>query len=149
MASAKFEEKCVAAVNPMLEPGEQIQMVEVAGLAEPKELAKRRATAAAVGIAASVISGSRIVATAKPRSFILAITDRRVYFVEVSGVSVAKEVAFSVDRSAITTQPLTKRLLTYAMGIDFPGAESLQLVWGRAQGKLAHRFVGVFDTAAV
>ena len=143
MVSSRVTAKCERVVAPALAPGEQITMIDVVQLG--KVSAKRRvATAAVAGIA----SGGLLMLSVKPRPYLIALTDRRVFLVDYGHTNVGKGIALAFDRMAMTAGPLTGHLLTVSMQIDLaePSA-SYRFSWGRAQGKTARRVAAALTSA--
>ncbi|MBS2962084.1 hypothetical protein KGA66_03425 [Actinocrinis puniceicyclus] len=135
MVSSKVIQRCTNVVAPALAPGEQIQMIEVLQLG--KVSAKRQvATAAVAGIA----SGGLLIVAARPRPYLMVMTDQRIALVDFVNTNVGKKIALSVPRANFKAGPLKGHLLTYSMQVDtIDPAMSYRFSWGRAQAKIAKR----------
>jgi hypothetical protein len=101
MRSGK-QRRILEAVQPLLEPGEAVRLI--ADVAVGQVSVKRQI---GVGVAVAVVSLGQLTAIAQPRTFAVALTDRRLLFVDPDAVRRAgpESVTLALDLHGLRTRP--------------------------------------------
>ncbi len=101
MRSGK-QRRILEAVQPLLEPGEAVRLI--ADVAVGQVSVKRQI---GVGVAVAVVSLGQLTAIAQPRMFAVALTDRRLLFVDPDAVRRAgpDAVTLALDLDGLRTRP--------------------------------------------
>jgi hypothetical protein len=142
----KRRQQLLEVANPLLTPGERVELatlVKVGSVSVKRKLA----TAAVVG----VLTAGTVIATASPRPMYLAMTDQRILFFEVDGLTgKPKKLLMVLPRELVTATPLAKALLGLgrATQLEIEGQEKgLKVLFPPATKADAPGFVGALRTA--
>ncbi|MGK4580290.1 hypothetical protein [Kitasatospora sp. HPMI-4] len=103
----KRRQQLVAAANPLLTAGERIELATVVKVGSVS-VKRKLATAAVVG----VLTAGTVIATASPRPMYLVMTDQRILFFEVDGLTgKPRKLLMVLPRELVTATPVAKALL--------------------------------------
>ncbi|GAA2250858.1 MULTISPECIES: hypothetical protein [Kitasatospora] len=142
----KRRQQLLEVANPLLTAGEQ---VELATLVKVGSVSVKRkiATAAVVG----VLTAGTVIATASPRPMYLAMTNQRILFFEVDGLTgKPKKLLMVVPRELVTATPVAKALLGLGRvtQLEIDGQErGLKVLFPPATKADAAGFVAALGTA--
>ncbi|WMX44390.1 hypothetical protein [Streptomyces roseicoloratus] len=116
----------LAAVTPMLEPGER---VEVTSLVNLSTVSVRRT--AAFGIASAIVSGGAVSVIPAPTPMYLAMTDRRLFVFRADPVfAKPAEHTMTIRREGLFRSEVRERFLNSSFVLSSPYSEtSLKLVF--------------------
>ncbi|MFC8506779.1 hypothetical protein ACFU3J_30300 [Streptomyces sp. NPDC057411] len=116
----------LAAVTPMLEPGEQVEVTTIVGLST---VSVRRT--AAFGVASAIASGGALAVVPVPTPMYLAMTDRRLLIFEADP-NFAKPVGhrMTIQRAHLFRSEIRERILNSSFVLSSPYSEtSLKIVF--------------------
>ncbi|MEU6934265.1 hypothetical protein [Streptomyces sp. NPDC046385] len=110
----------LAAVTPMLEPGERVEVTTIVGLST---VSVRRT--AAFGVASAIASGGALTVVPVPTPMYLAMTDRRLLVFEADQ-TFAKPVGhrMTIQRAHLFRSEIKERLLNSSFVLSSPYSES-------------------------
>lgn len=102
--NSKRREQLMAVLRPLLQPDEPIEVMVLAGVGA---VSVRRTMVTAV--VTGILSGGTMMLTVRPKSMFIALTDRRLFFVD--GVQVSGRpgrLRMEIPRNAVRTEGLRK-----------------------------------------
>ncbi|MFD3992629.1 hypothetical protein [Streptomyces sp. NPDC058583] len=110
----------LAAVTPMLEPGERVEVTSVVNLSS---VSARRT--AAFGVASAVFSGGTMAVIPTPTPMYLAMTDRRLFVFRADPVF-AKPVehTMTLQRAGLVRSEITERYVNSSFVVSSPHSET-------------------------
>jgi hypothetical protein len=120
MLNDKKAGRAVAVATPLLQVGEQIELVSIANVGSVS-VARRAATAAVAG----VLSGGILMVSVRPRSFYLVLTNQHLLFFNADTASgrPEKKAAMCLPRHALRVSEPKRGLLTATFQMTISGDE--------------------------
>ncbi|MFD4321428.1 hypothetical protein [Streptomyces sp. NPDC058548] len=110
----------LAAVTPMLEPGERVEVTSVVNLSS---VSARRT--AAFGVASAVFSGGTMAVIPTPTPMYLAMTDRRLFVFRADPVfAKPAEHTMTLQRAGLVRSEITERYVNSSFVVSSPHSET-------------------------
>ncbi|MGA5289937.1 hypothetical protein [Streptomyces pseudogriseolus] len=116
----------LASVNPMLEPGERIELVTIV-TTSPVSFGRT----AAFAVASAIVSGGATTMAPAPTAMHLVMTDRRFFLFRAEPMLVwPRELVMTFPRAGLVRSEIDDRNINSSMILSYPGHEqSLQLTF--------------------
>ncbi|MGA5122568.1 hypothetical protein ACPCAG_04450 [Streptomyces pseudogriseolus] len=116
----------LASVNPMLEPGERIELVTIV-TTSPVSFGRT----AAFAVASAIVSGGATTMAPAPTAMHLVMTDRRFFLFRAEPMLVwPRELVMTFPRAGLVRSEIDDRKINSSMILSYPGHEqSLQLTF--------------------
>ncbi len=116
----------LASVNPMLEPGERIELVTIVATS-PVSFGRT----AAFAVASAIVSGGATTMAPAPTAMHLVATDRRFFLFRAEPMLVwPRELVMTFPRAGLVRSEIDDRKINSSLVLSYPGHEqSLQLTF--------------------
>ncbi|MGA5522649.1 hypothetical protein [Streptomyces pseudogriseolus] len=116
----------LASVNPMLEPGERIELVTIV-TTSPVSFGRT----AAFAVASAIVSGGATTMAPAPTAMHLVMTDRRFFLFRAEPMLVwPRELVMTFPRAGLVRSEIDDRKINSSLVLSYPGHEqSLQLTF--------------------
>ncbi|CAM5617639.1 hypothetical protein ACPCIX_28110 [Streptomyces pseudogriseolus] len=116
----------LASVNPMLEPGERIELVTIV-TTSPVSFGRT----AAFAVASAIVSGGATTMAPAPTAMHLVMTDRRFFLFRAEPMLVwPRELVMAFPRAGLVRSEIDDRTINSSLVLSYPGHEqSLQLTF--------------------
>ncbi|MGA5318190.1 hypothetical protein ACPCTK_29380 [Streptomyces pseudogriseolus] len=134
----------LASVNPMLEPGERIELVTIV-TTSPVSFGRT----AAFAVASAIVSGGATTMAPAPTAMHLVMTDRRFFLFRAEPMLVwPRELVMTFPRAGLVRSEIDDRKINSSMILSYPGHEqSLQLTFTASNRKKRNQMAAAVPAA--